>query len=92
MTHIVERVALALLNDDRTRHGLAEATSLATFSDRDAYRSSARAAMVALQYVDGADDDILINVAGSRYGVSDPVMVSETVDEFLNEAMGANPQ
>lgn len=42
---MVEAVAIALLNDDRTRHGLPETETLDGFADADAYRSSARAAI-----------------------------------------------
>ena len=48
--HQVERVALALLNDDRTRNGWPAADALSHLAehDADAYRSSARAAIAAL--------------------------------------------
>lgn len=51
----VERVALALLNDDRARNGWPAADALSHLADHDAdaYRSSARAAIVALAQLPG---------------------------------------
>lgn len=47
----VDEVALALVNDDRTRAGWPKATNLTflAMSDQEAYRSSARAAIAAMQ-------------------------------------------
>ncbi|PZU80124.1 MAG: hypothetical protein DI530_06360 [Sphingomonas sp.] len=51
----MERVALALLNDDRARNGWPAADALSHLADHDAdaYRSSARAAIVALAQLPG---------------------------------------
>jgi hypothetical protein len=42
---LVERVGIALLNDDRIRNGWPPVESLDGFGDAQAYRSSARAAL-----------------------------------------------
>ncbi len=50
MTTMVEKMALALLNADRTRNGWPEIVNFRLLSelDADTYRSSARAALTAL--------------------------------------------
>lgn len=82
--HIIERIALALLNDDRARHGLPYATSLDGFADREAYRSSARAALAAAKYSDGWDEDVAIKA--SRIGL-DASIIIETVDAYIDAAL-----
>lgn len=87
MSHIIERVALALPNDDRTRHGLPMAASLDAFSDREAYRSSAREAMRAMKYHDGWDEDVVIEA--SRIGL-DGAMIAEALDAYIDAAIAQN--
>lgn len=81
---IIERMALALLNDDRRRHELPPVTSLDRFDDREAYRSSARAALAAAKYSDGWDEDIAIRAC--RIGV-DAVIIAEAVDAYIDAAL-----
>lgn len=87
MSAIVERVALALLNDDRTRNGWPAVTSLERFSDREAYRSSARAALAATKYHDGWDEDVAIQA--SRIGI-DAAIIAEVVDAYIGAALHQN--
>jgi hypothetical protein len=82
--NIIERMALALLNDDRVRHGLPSVTTMERFGDCEAYRSSARAALAAAKYSDGWDEDVAIKA--SRIGF-DASIISEVIDAYIDAAL-----